>query len=57
MSETADLNDSTELLFTAFRGRLFQFRIVCIKKDWHENTILELDHPIICICRVWVHWV
>jgi hypothetical protein len=33
MSETADLNDSTESLFTVFRGRLFQFRIVCRKKD------------------------
>ena len=28
MTETADLNDSTESLFTVFRGRLFQFRIV-----------------------------
>ena len=33
MSETADLNDSTESLFTVFRGRLFQFRIVRGKKD------------------------
>ena len=33
MTETADLNDSTESLFTVFRGRLFQFRIVCVKND------------------------
>ena len=33
MSETADLNDSTESLFTVFRGRLFQFRIVRGKND------------------------
>ena len=33
MSETADLNDSTESLFTVFMGRLFQFRIVREKKD------------------------
>jgi hypothetical protein len=33
MTETADLNDSTESLFTVFRGRLFQFRIVHGKKD------------------------
>ena len=33
MSETADLNDSTESLFTVFRGRLFQFRIVRGNKD------------------------
>ena len=34
MTETADLNDSTESLFTVFRGRLFQFRIVRGKKDY-----------------------
>jgi hypothetical protein len=28
MNETANLNDSTELLFTVFRGRMFQFRKV-----------------------------
>ena len=33
MSETPDLNDSTESLFTVFRGRLFQFRIVRGKND------------------------
>ena len=33
MTETADLNDSTELLFAVFRGRLFQFRIVRGKKN------------------------
>ena len=34
MTETADLNDSTESLFTVFRGRLFQFRIVRGKNDY-----------------------
>jgi hypothetical protein len=35
MSETTDLNDSTEsLFFTVFRGTLFQFRIVRGKKDY-----------------------
>jgi hypothetical protein len=33
MSETADLNDSTESLFIVFRGRLFQFCIVHGKND------------------------
>jgi hypothetical protein len=33
MSETTDLNDSTESLFTVFRGMLFQFRIVRGKND------------------------
>ena len=33
MNETADLNDSTESLFTLLRGRLFQFRIVRGGKD------------------------
>jgi hypothetical protein len=33
MTETADLNDSTESLFTVFRGKLFQFRIARGKND------------------------
>ena len=33
MSETADLNDSTESLFTVLMGRQFQFRIVLGKND------------------------
>ena len=51
MSETADLYDSTESFFTVFRERLFQFRIVCGKKDcclscklvggiWYENECM-----------------
>ena len=55
MSETADLNDSTESLFKVFRGRLFQFRIVCGKKDcclsckrvggiWYESECIFLQN-------------
>jgi hypothetical protein len=33
MSETADLIDSTYSLFTVYRGRLFQYRIVHGKND------------------------
>ena len=51
MRETADLYDSTESFFTVFRERLFQFRIVCGKKDcclscklvggiWYENECM-----------------
>ena len=52
---TAELNDSTESLFTVFRGRLFQFRIVCGKKDcclsckrvggiWYESECIFLQN-------------
>ena len=55
MSETADLNDSTESLFTVFRGRLFQFRIVRGKNDcclsckhvggiWYESECMFLEN-------------
>ena len=55
MSETADLNDSTESLFTVFRGRLFQFRIVRGKNDcclsckrvggiWYESECMFWDN-------------
>ena len=51
MSETADLNDSTESLFTVFKGRLFQFRIVhgkndcslsckCVGGIWYESECM-----------------
>ena len=51
MTETADLNDSTESLFTVFRGRLFQFGIVrgkndcclsCMRVDgiWYERNCM-----------------
>ena len=33
MSETGDLNDATESIFTVLRGRLFHFRFVCGKKE------------------------
>jgi hypothetical protein len=45
MTETADLNDSTESLFTVFRGRLFQFRIVRGKNNCCPSCKL--------VCGIW----
>ena len=60
MSETADLNDSTEPLFTVFEGRLFQFRIVRGKKDcclgckrvggiWYESDCMFMENVNGCM--------
>jgi hypothetical protein len=51
MSETADLNDSIESLFTVFRGRLFQFRIVRGTNDCLSCMRVDVIYERECMFR------